>query len=387
MVPRILQTKVIKSLGDFPVVGILGSRQVGKTTLAMEIKRKIGKKAVYLDLELPSDLNKLQEAELYLSRHLDSLVIIDEIQHMPALFPLLRALVDKRRKSGRYLILGSASPDLVKKSSESLAGRIKYYELTPFSIREVVTNTDILSSLWLKGGYPDSFLADSDDQSMEWRQAFIKTYLERDIPKLGIRVPSPQLKRFWMMIAHSHGQLWNASQISRSLGVSSPTVRHYLDILQETFILRQLQPFHINIRKRLIKSPKVYLRDSGLLHALMSLSSMDDLTSHPVISNSWEGFVIEQIFRLLPEGWDCYFYRTLAGAEIDLVLVRPRRKPIAVEIKYSASPKVTTGFWNAFNDLKCSRGFVVYPGAEGYPIARNVLAIPVTEIAHKLEFD
>lgn len=385
MIQRDIQENIVHSLDNFPVVGILGSRQVGKTTLAKEIKRKTNKHTVYLDLELTSDINKLQDPELYLSQFTDSLVIIDEIQRMPELFPLLRALVDQKRIPGRFLVLGSTSLDLIKKTSESLAGRIIYHELTPFKIKEVGSSLKIIFDLWLKGGYPDSYLSEDIELSFTWRDAYIKTYLERDIPQLGIHVPALQLRKFWTMIAHCHGQLWNASQISKSLGVSSPTAKHYLNILEKTYIIRQLQPYHANIKKRLIKSPKIYIRDTGILHTLLKNKTLDDLQSHPMVGNSWEGFVIEQIINMLPENWEKYFYRTNAGAEIDLITFESYRNPVAIEVKYSFSPKVSRGFWNAIEDLKCRKGFVVYPGKESYPISSDINALPIENINEILE--
>ena len=379
MIKRLLQERVEKSLKKYPVVGILGSRQVGKTTLAKMIKNRMKRKVIYLDLELPSDLNKLQDPELYLGRFEDTLVIIDEIQRMLSLFPLLRALVDRKRTAGRFLILGSASPELIRHSSESLAGRIIYHELSPFSLSEI--NNERIQKLWLRGGYPESYLLKSNDDSFTWREAFIKTYLEMDIPQLGIRIPAQQLRRFWTMIAHSHGQLWNASKIAGSLGISAPTVRSHLDILEETFVVRQIQPYHSNIKKRLIKSPKVYIRDSGLLHTLLNIRTIEDLHSHPSLGSSWEGFIVEQILGILPERWQAYFYRTGAGAEIDLVLFDSKHKPIAIEIKYSLSPKLERGFWNAYEDLSCQKGYVVYPGAESYPLSKNVVTLPVKDMA------
>ena len=378
MINRLLQEKAERSLTRYPVVGILGSRQVGKTTLAKMIENRIKRKVIYLDLELPSDLNKLQDPELYLSRLEDTLVIIDEIQRMPSLFPLLRALVDRKRTAGRFLILGSASPELIRHSSESLAGRIIYHELPPFSLAEI--DYESIQKLWLRGGYPRSYLPRSNDDSFTCREAFIKTYLEMDIPQLGIRIPAQQLRRFWTMIAHSHGQLWNASKIAGSLGVSAPTVRSYLDILEDTFIVRQIQPYHSNIKKRLIKSPKVYIRDSGLLHTLLNLWTIEDLQGHPALGSSWEGFIVEQILANLPGKWQTYFYRTVAGAEIDLILFDSRHKPVAVEIKYSIGPKVDRGFWNAYEDLSCKKGYVIYPGIESYPLGKNVVTLPVKDL-------
>lgn len=377
MIKRLLEKTIKESLSKYPIVGLIGCRQVGKTTLAKAILRE-SKNAIYLDLELPSDVMKLQEPELYLSQFSDRRVMIDEIQRMPELFPILRALVDKERSSKRFLILGSASPDLIKKSSETLAGRIIYHELTPLNLQEV--GFDHLKKLWLRGGLPLSYISENDNESLKWREAFIRTYLERDIPQLGIKVPSMNLRRFWMMISHYHGQLWNASQIAKSLGLSAPTIRHYLNILTYTFVVRQLLPYHINIKKRLVKTPKVYIRDSGLLHALLRIETFEDLQGHPVVGSSWEGFVIEQIANLLPENTLLYFYRTSAGAEIDLVILDRKNKPIAFEIKYSLSPKLEKGFSIAFEDLSCKKGFVIYPGEEYYPLRKNIFALPIKMI-------
>ncbi|MBU2053647.1 MAG: ATP-binding protein [Proteobacteria bacterium] len=379
MINRALQDIVISSLKNHPVVGMLGSRQVGKTTLAKTIKDVARPDAVYLDLELPSDINKLQDAELYLRQFESKLVIIDEIQRMPSLFALIRALVDRNRIGGRFLILGSASPDLIRHSSESLAGRIIYHELAPLRLSE--TGAGGFQNLLLRGGYPESFLAENDDESFVWRESYIKTYLEMDIPQLDIRIPSVQLRRFWTMLAHCHGQLWNASKIAGSLGVSAPTVRRYLDILEETFIVRQLQPYHSNTKKRMIKAPKVYIRDSGLNHALLRIRTFDDLLGHPSIGASWEGFVIEQIASLLPQNSELYFYRTNAGAEIDLLYLDQKNQIVPVEIKYSLSPSVSRGFWNAYEDLSCRRGYVVYPGQEMFPLGKNVSALPLEMLA------
>jgi len=382
MISRTLHNAIVTSLKKYPVVGLLGSRQVGKTTLAKSVREAVARDAIYLDLELPSDWNKLHDSELYLRQFSETLVIIDEIQRMPSLFPVIRALVDQNRVGGRFLILGSASPDLLRRSSESLAGRIIYHELTPFNLYE--TDSDQIERLWLRGGYPESYLADNDEESFVWRESYIKTYLEMDIPQLGIRIPSVQLRRFWTMLAHSHGQLWNGNKIAGSIGVSAPTVRHYLDILENTFVVRRLLPYHANVKKRLIKSPKVYIRDSGLLHALLRIGNFDDLQGHPVLGSSWESFVIEQIIGLLPNHREVYFYRTNAGAEIDLVFFDKKNKPVAIEIKYSLSPAVSRGYWNACEDLSCKKWFVIYPGNERYPVGRNVFAMPVRELARIL---
>jgi len=379
MISRLPQEEIETSLKSYPVVSIVGPRQAGKTTLAGIIKNRIKKKTIYLDLELPSDYNKLHDPELYLRQFKNALVIIDEIQRMPSLFPLLRALVDQHRVGGRFLILGSASPDLMKHASESLAGRIIYHELTPFIMKE--TGYESAKQLWLRGGFPKSYLSGNNGESLTWREAFIKTYLEMDIPQLGIHVPSAQLRRFWTMLAHSHGTLWNASNIAGSMGLSAPTVRKYLDILVDTFIVRQLQPYYVNIKKRLIKSPKVYIRDSGLLHALLGIGNFEDLQSHPSLGNSWEGFVIEQIIGIIPDNWQAFFYRTSAGTEIDLLLINSRKESIAVEIKYSSSPVISKGFRTAYEDLSCKGGFIVYPGEESYPMGKNIITLPLKDIA------
>ena len=378
MITRKIQQNVERSLTQYPVVGILGPRQVGKTTLAKTIQNGLTQNTVYLDLELPSDLNKLRDPELYLGQFTDSLVIIDEIQRMASLFPLIRALVDQNRVAGRFLILGSASPDLIRLASESLAGRIIYHELSPFVLEE--TGFEWIQQLWLRGGYPDSYLASTDEISFTWRETFIKTYLEMDIPQLGINTPALQLRRFWTMLAHYHGQLWNASQMANNLGISAPTVHKYLDILEDTFIVRRLPPYHANMKKRLIKSAKVYIRDAGLLHTLLRNRTMEDLYSHPSLGNAWEGFVVEQILGLIPDPGQACFYRTNAGAEIDLLLIDRPAEPVAIEIKYSLSPKVTKGFWNGYEDLKCRKGFIVYPGEVQYPIGKNVFTLPVKDL-------
>lgn len=372
-------------LGQFPAVGLIGARQVGKTTLAGMIAEQTGGQAAYLDLERPSDLDKLAEPELYLRPHANRLVILDEIHRRPNLFPVLRSLIDEDRRNGRFLILGSASPDLMRQSSESLAGRIAYHELTPFNLLEVDRDRD-LTALWTRGGFPESYLAETDDASFRWRDAFIQTHLERDMPSLGIRVSPTALRRFWQMVAHCHAQLWNGNQIASSLGVSAPTVRHYLDILQDTFMVRQLQPYHANLKKRLVKRPKVYLRDSGLLHALLGVTDFDALNGHPAAGASWEGWVIEQILGIIPSHWHTHFYRTSKGAEIDLLLFpQLHRTPIAIEIKYSMTPKPTKGFHVALDDLGVQRAFVIYPGTDTYPLGAKASALPVTQIERILE--
>lgn len=379
MIRRIIQEKVLNSLKNFPVAGILGPRQVGKTTLAKEIQKEI-QSSLYLDLELPSDYNKFNEPELFLAEQKNNLVIIDEIQRKPDLFAVIRALVDKERRNGRFLILGSSSPNLLKQSSESLAGRINFHNLSNFLMTELGNDKKTSDRLWIRGGFPDSYMAQSDDVSNAWRESFIRTYLERDIPNFGIRIPAIQLRRFWMMIAHSHGSLWNASKISSALGISPPTAKNYLDILDETFIVRRLIPFHSNIKKRIVKSPKVYIRDSGLLHSLLNIGSKDELLGHPIAGNSWEGFVIEQIINNLSGKYNSYFYRTGAGAEVDLVVVKGDKVVLCIEVKLSLSPLPTQGFFNAMQDLHCNNGIVVYPGEETYTIKNNVKIVPLVKL-------
>lgn len=383
MIPRLLTQRLRDSLRLFPAVALVGARQVGKTTLARAVCEELPGQAVYLDLERPSDLAKLQEPELYLEAHRDALVILDEDQRRPDLFPLLRALIDADRRPGRFLLLGSASPALTRQAAESLAGRIVTLELTPFLLAELATDSEAIRRLWVRGGYAQSYLAASEPDSYAWRESFIQTHLERDIPGLGLRLAPTALRRFWTMIAHSHGQLWNANKLAASLGLSAPTVRHYLDVLQDTFMLRELAPWHVNVRKRLVKSPKVYVRDSGLLHALLGLPHFDALAAHPVLGASWEGWAVEQILSRLPTGWSSGFYRTSAGAEIDLVLVPPGDKPLlAVEVKYSSDPHPAPGFRQACEDLGVARAFVVYPGAEVYPLGHGATTLPAAQLAH-----
>lgn len=386
MIKRKIEAMVTESLTKFPIVGLIGARQVGKTTLAKKLAEGSRRESIYLDLERPSDLAKLSEAELYLETHSKKLVILDEIQRQPELFPLLRSLADDDRGKGRFLILGSASPDLVRKSSESLAGRIVYHELAPFSMMEVGSDDETMRRLWQRGGYPNSFLSESDMDSFQWRESFVQTHLERDIPNLGVSISASTLHRFWTMLAHFHGQLWNASKIASSLGVSSPTVKSYLDLMVSTFMVRQIQPFFPNVKKRLVKSPKVYLRDSGLLHALLRIEDQEGLWGNPAVGASWEGWVIEQIQNLIPRSWRTFFYRTSAGAEIDLVVQPPATRPlIAVEIKRTLSPRPTKGFLSAFADLGNAQGFFVYPGAESYPLGKRIQALPAERLTQLLD--
>lgn len=382
MLKRRIQEDIVKSLKQFPSVGLVGPRQAGKTTLSKMIAAKHPGPAIYLDLESPYDLQKLNDAQLYLQQFKDHLIILDEAQRKPDLFPLLRSMIDQDRKPGRFLILGSASPSLKRQSSESLAGRIAYHELSPFTLNEVADDKDNFNKLWLRGGYPDSYLAQSDEFAVTWKQNFIQTHLERDLPVLGVRVPATTLLRFWTMAAHCNSQLWNANRLAESLGVNSKTARRYLDILEDTFMIRQLQPFFGNVKKRLVKSPKVYIRDTGLLHTLLKIYSYDDLTANPILGASWEGFCLEQIMALKPPSYDAYFYRTqsAAAAEIDLVLTKGLKVEIAVEIKYSLTPKLTRSSTSAINEVNPKKTWVVYPGQENYPIKKNVWTLPISQL-------
>lgn len=379
MINRRLLPDVMRALAEFPAVALLGPRQAGKTTLARFIA-DARQDAIRLDLERPSDLAKLADPELFLSRQGGRLVILDEIQRQPELFAVLRALIDDNRRPGRFLLLGSASPQLLRQASESLAGRIAFRELAPFDISEIRVNHAGLQNFWLRGGYPLSWLAQTEEASFAWRESFIATHLERDIPSFGIRVPGATLRRFWQMLAHLHGQLWNASRLASSFGVSAPTVQHYLDILEATYMLRRLPPFQTNLGKRLVKSPKVYLRDSGILHALLGVASLDDLAGHPVVGPSWEGWALEQIAQLLGPQWQLSFYRTASGAEMDIVAERGKRR-IGFEVKFSSAPALSKGFWSAKNDLNLERVCVVAPVESGYPLAPDVEVVPAVELA------
>lgn len=352
--------------------------------MARALAAQLGKEAVMLDLERPTDLVKLTEPELFLEPLADRLVIIDEVQLRPDLFGVLRSLVDAQRRPGRFLILGSASPALMQQSSETLAGRIEYLELAPLTLAEVKQQSpepSHMADLWWRGGFPDSYLARSDAQSMRWREAFVRTYLERDIPQLGIRVSAATLRRFWQMLAHYHGQLWNASTLAGSLGVSAPSVRHYLDILESTFMVRVLQPYSANLGKRLVKSPKVYLRDSGLLHTLLNLPSHDALLGHPVLGASWEGWVLEQILAQAPRGSRPSFFRTASGNEIDLLLELPGGQLCAIEIKHSAAPKLGRGFVEALDALQLKSGYVIAPVSEPFPLSRRAKVLPLSQLS------
>ncbi len=380
MIERHVRSSIETRLRQSPAVVLLGPRQVGKTTLANAIAAH-SPRALVLDLERESDRAALQRPELFLSAHRDRLLVLDEVQLAPELFTALRPEIDAERRNGRFLLLGSASGDLLRQSGESLAGRVAYVELTPLLAAELqlgeLTN---LQSLWLRGGFPLSYVAHDDAASYAWRQDFIRTFLHRDLAELGVRVPAETLSRFWKMLAHLQSQLFNASQLGVSLGgASHTTTTRYLDVLVDTMMVRRLQPHLANVGKRLVKSPKVYLRDSGILHALLGIATVHDLQGHPIAGPSWEGFVVEQVAAALPPDAQLSFYRTAAGAELDLVIERGRRK-MAAEIKFSSAPKPTKGFWQALQDLQIDHACVIAPVPRAYPLTEQVQVIPPSGI-------
>ena len=381
MISRLLQSKLSDAIAYSPAVALLGPRQVGKTTLALEVGKIY--QALYLDLESEQDRAKLAQPELYLADHQDKLVILDEIHRAPNLFPVLRGLIDQGRRNGRkasqYLLLGSASLDLLKQSGETLAGRIAYMELAPFNVLETPAISP--DELWVRGGFPESLLAADAARSLRWRQDFIRTYLERDIPQFGPRIAAETLRRFWGMLAHHQGGLLNTAQFARNLGVDAKTAASYLDLLVDLLLVRRLPPWHANIGKRLVKSPKVYVRDSGLVHALLNIPDKETLLAHPVVGQSWECFVIENLLAVAPAEVQGYFYRSSGGAEIDLLLSWPDDTFWAIEIKRSLTPKVERGFYSACADLMPVKKFIVYPGVERYRIASDIEAISLTALA------
>jgi len=387
MIERHAYYALKKALDRQAAVVLIGPRQVGKTTLALDIAEKTD--ALYLDLEASADRAKLVDPVLFLGPYEDRLVILDEVHRAPGLFSELRGLIDRGRRRGkrteRFLILGSASIDLLKQSGESLAGRIEYVELNPLSILEAGNEEDSLNSLWMRGGFPDSFLARDDSDSLAFRSNFIRTYLERDVQQFGWQIPAETLERLWMMLAHSQGTLLNTSKLASGLSISARTVTGYIDLLVDLLLVRRLRPFYANVRKRLVKSPKIYVRDSGILHALLGITDHNSLAGHPVVGASWEGFVIENLLSAAPAGTRASFYRTSAGAEVDLVLELPgSRGPWAVEVKLGLGAALGKGFRNALEDIKPERSFIVTGGSDRYPVAKDVEAIGLREMASVL---
>ena len=358
-------------LEDFPAVGILGARQVGKTT-AVKSLLEIDE-LVYLDLESDVDQAKLTDPGLFLRNNADKCIVLDEVQYRQDLFPLLRAIIDEDRRPGRFILLGSASPVLLRKSADSLAGRIAYHRMNPLGLPEV--GYDKLNQLWIRGGFPNAFKSRSDSASHTWRQQFIKSYIERDLPSLGLDTNTRTLTNFLRMLSASVGQIWNASMFSKSLGITAPTVKRYLDFLEQAFLIRVLEPYHVNVKKRLVKSPKVYYADTGILHTLQQIVDFDALSGLPILGNSWENYVIGEILKVLPDDYEPYFYRTHEGAEIDLLLVKNQQPAIGIEIKYSNAPKLTKGFLNAIADVGTTSNFIITPGSDRFAVHEQIEVI------------
>ncbi len=384
MIVRRIYETVLDRLALFPAVILLGPRQVGKTTLSEDIASRCS--SVYLDLESRFDREKLSDPIAYFKEHEDKLVVLDEVHRVPELFHTLRGVIDKGRRRGfkanRFLLLGSASMELLRQSGESLAGRIAYIELFPFGVLEIEDRS--IDQLWVRGGFPDSFLAKNDAHSMIWREDFIRTYLERDIPDLGPRIPAETLQRFWTMLAHCQGGMLNAAELARSLAVDGKTIARYLDLMVDLLLVRRLRPYHINTKKRLVKTPKVYLRDSGVMHALLGIHDRETLYGHPNAGGSWEGFVIENLIAVAPDQTIASFYRTSAGAEIDLVLELKGGEIWAIEVKSGRSAHPRKGFYNACEDVGPNKSFIVYAGEERYSVSEGVEAIGVLEMAHEI---
>lgn len=370
MLKRYRYKDCIDNIQYFPVLGIVGPRQVGKTTLSKQLIQSMDKEAVYIDLENPADEAKLTDPQLFFEANQDKCIILDEIQRKPELFPILRSMVDMHRVPGRFLILGSASPHLIRDSSESLAGRIAYEELSPFNLIELSEKQQ--QTHWMRGGFPDSFLAPKGAIQQKWIRNFIQTYVERDLPMLGLNIDRNIIRKLWTMLAHMQGSVLNMSNLGKSLELSSVTIKKYLTFLEDAFLIRELKPYSQNIKKRLVKSPKVYVRDSGVLHYLLNIETFDQLQGNPILGNSWEGYVIEQICQLLPERMEPYFYRTQDGAECDLVLTKAGVPEIGIEIKYTSSPKISRGNKQSFADLRTKMNYITTPKSDDYLVAENI---------------
>ncbi len=377
--PRKAEAEILKLASYFPAVAVVGPRQVGKTSLVQAIRSKLDRPSVYLDLENQDDLIKLNNPSLFLDTLAGQTVILDEVQKVPTLFPTLRGIIDKNRKPGRFILLGSASPDLIRDTSESLAGRIAYHELKPFYWEEIGAVSDYRTH-WFRGGFPPSLLAPNDEFARLWRQSFIKTYLERDLPLLGLQADPLLTGRLWQMSAHLSGSLLNMESLSGSLGVNGTTIRKYLDFFESSYLIRRLQPFFTNMKKRLVKTPKIYIRDSGILHQLLGINSSFDLAGHPMLGASWETYIIEQIAAILPDWADMYFYRTHQGTEADIVITKGGKPEILIEIKYSTTPKITKGFRIAMEDLKTKKQFIICPIDSGFPISEDIQVIGLNEL-------
>ncbi len=385
MLERWITQRLHNSIAQFSAVALLGARQVGKTTLAKAISRE--QSSLYLDLEAPEDLLKLSDPGSYLSSNSDKLIILDEIQRAPDLFMVLRGIIDKNReqgrKNGQFLFLGSASMELMRQSSESLAGRISYIEMSGINALEMGAGKNNLQNLWFRGGFPDSYLA-NDDLAMEWLESLIRTYLERDIPQMGFRIPANRLRRLWTMMAHNQGEPANFSKLGSNLEIDAKTASHYIDIFVDLLLVRRLQPWHANVKKRLVKSPRFYIRDSGVLHRLLGINNYDALLSNPVLGKSWEGFVIENIHSVLPKLAETYYYRTAAGAEIDLVIKLSSSEIWAVEIKYGKAPKPGKHFPQTCEDIGATEKFIVYSGEEEFTVGNGVTVISLMGLMERL---
>lgn len=384
--------EVIEALEQMPIVALLGPRQVGKTTLSLAVLPALQKSAIYLDLELEADMRKLADPAYFLAQFNGHLVVIDEVQRKPDLFVVLRSIVDQRKRrgerSGHFLLLGSASKALLQASSESLAGRIRYIELTPFHAQELAANEQSsygIDKHWFRGGFPDSYCAHNDLESWRWRSDFIQTYLEKDIPAMGLGIAATQLRRFWSMLAHFHGQQIVQSALARSLEISHTSIKTYLDLLTDFYMVRQLKPWAGNLKKRLVKSPKIYIRDTGILHRLLQISSFEVLQGHPAMGSSWEGFVVEQILSVLDDRWDYSYYRTATQVELDLVLQTPTGETWAIEIKRSSIPKLSRGFYEACRDVGAMRSFVLCAGVEHQVLSRDVEMIGLLDMLKLLQ--
>jgi uncharacterized protein len=377
MINRFIATKILRDLTWSPIIGLIGSRQVGKTTLVKHLQTLMATPTLYLDLELREDWFKLEDAQSYLSGHADKCVIIDEVQVRPELFALLRALTDQKRVPARFILLGSAAPHIVKLNTETLAGRIAYHELTPFSFSEIRNHVS-QETHWLRGGFPNALLAPEPFISRKWLDDFTETFIHRDLSRLGFTVPTPLLRNMLSMLAYLHGGMLNVSALAASLGISQPTVNKYLELLEGSFLIRRLPPYFANAGKRLTKSPKIYLRDSGLLHHVLRLFDMETLRGNAAIGNSWEGYVIEQIIREAPEFSDFYYYRTQHGAEIDLLFFTPQGKKVCIEIKFSVSPTISKGFYESIADLKPDAAYIITPSGECFDRSDGVRICPLS---------
>jgi len=388
MIDRKIYPFLKEALARQAAVVLLGPRQVGKTTLAQELGKE--ESSIYLDLEWPEDRQKLENPGLFFGKHEDILVILDEIHRVPEIFQPLRTIIDQGRRknkgTGRFLLLGSASLELLNQSGESLAGRVEYVDLPPLNCLEIKEDENELNQLWLRGGFPDSFLAKNEKNSLAYRMSFIRTYLEREIPQFGSRIASQILERFWTMLAHSQGSIINASQLSRSLMLSAKTVTSYVDLFTDLLLVRKIPPYYANIKKRMVKSPKVYIRDSGLLHGLLGIRDFENLLGHPIIGNSWEGFVLENLINCSPVGTKSSFYRTSGGAEVDLVLELPgKQAPWVFEVKHGTMGKLNKGFYYAVEDIAPEKSFVVHKGKDSFPIDQQTEALSLFDACKMLE--